>query len=53
MISLSWSIWFTPSTLAKHVCTTCGIKRHFGYVYHRPGQVYDRKEGSAIRHQRA
>jgi FADH2 O2-dependent halogenase len=32
-------------TLAKHVCTTCGIKRHFGYVYHRPGQVYDRKEG--------
>jgi tetracycline 7-halogenase / FADH2 O2-dependent halogenase len=32
-------------TLAKHVCTTCGIKRHFGYVYHRPGQIYDRKEG--------
>ena len=32
-------------TLAKHVCTTCGIKRHFGYVYHRPGQVYDRTEG--------
>ena len=31
--------------LAKHVCTTCGIKRHFGYVYHRPGQAYDRKEG--------
>src|SRR5207237_959021 len=31
--------------LAKHVCTTCGIKRHFGYVYHRPGQVYDRREG--------
>src|SRR5712692_5465849 len=32
-------------SLAKHVCTTCGIKRHFGYVYHRPGQVYDRTEG--------
>lgn len=31
--------------LAKHVCTTCGIKRHFGYVYHRPGQTYDPKEG--------
>src|ERR1051325_265909 len=31
--------------LAKNVCTTCGIKRHFGYVYHRPGQTYDRKEG--------
>ena len=31
--------------LAKHVCTTCGIKRHFGYVYHRLGQTYDPKEG--------
>jgi len=31
--------------LAKYVCTTCGIKRHFGYVYHRPGQIYDRREG--------
>ena len=31
--------------LAEHVCTTCGIKRHFGYVYHRPGQTYDPKEG--------
>src|SRR6266513_1109986 len=31
--------------LAKHVCTTGGIKRHFGYVYHRPGQIYDRREG--------
>ena len=31
--------------LAKHVCTTCGIKRHFGYVYHRLGQAYDPKEG--------
>ena len=40
-------------TLAKHVCTTCGIKRHFGYVYHRPGQVYDRNGRLAIRHQRS
>ena len=31
--------------LAKHVCATCGLKRHFGYVYHRPGQTYDPKEG--------
>jgi FADH2 O2-dependent halogenase len=31
--------------LTKHVCTTCGIKRHFGYVYHRPGRPYDRREG--------
>jgi FADH2 O2-dependent halogenase len=31
--------------LAGRVCTTCGIKRHFGYVYHRPGQIYDPKEG--------
>ncbi len=31
--------------LAGHVCTTCGIKRHFGYVYHRLDQVYDSKEG--------
>src|SRR5256885_9733088 len=31
--------------LAKRVCATCGIKRHFGYVYHRSGQTYDPKEG--------
>ena len=31
--------------LAKHVCTTCGIKRHFGYVLHHPGEAYDPKEG--------
>ncbi len=31
--------------LAKHVCTSCGIKRHFGYIYHRRGQNYDPKEG--------
>ena len=32
-------------TLAKHVSATCGIKRHFGYIYHRPGERYDPKEG--------
>ncbi len=31
--------------LAKKVCSSCGIKRHFGYVYHRPGQTYDPTEG--------
>lgn len=31
--------------LAQHVCTSCGVKRHFGYIYHRPGQTYDRREG--------
>ena len=31
--------------LAKRVCATCGIKRHFGYVYHRPGQTYNPTEG--------
>jgi FADH2 O2-dependent halogenase len=32
-------------TLAGHVATSCGIKRHFGYVYHRPHQRYDPREG--------
>jgi tetracycline 7-halogenase / FADH2 O2-dependent halogenase len=31
--------------LADHVCTTCGIKRSFGFVYHREGQAYDPREG--------
>lgn len=31
--------------LADHVCTTCGIKRSFGFVYHRPGQIHDPREG--------
>jgi len=31
--------------LADHVCTTCGIKRSFGFVYHREGQIYDPREG--------
>lgn len=31
--------------LARRVCSSCGIKRHFGYVYHRPGEVYDPTEG--------
>ena len=31
--------------LAKHVCTTCGVKRHFGYVYHRPGRTCNPREG--------
>jgi FADH2 O2-dependent halogenase len=31
--------------LATRICSSCGIKRHFGYVYHRPGQICDPKEG--------
>ena len=31
--------------LADHVCTTCGIKRSFGFVYHREGKNYDPREG--------
>lgn len=31
--------------LADHVCTTCGIKRSFGFVYHRAGQTWDPREG--------
>jgi FADH2 O2-dependent halogenase len=32
-------------SLADHVCTTCGIKRSFGFVYHREGQPWDPREG--------
>jgi FADH2 O2-dependent halogenase len=31
--------------LADHVCTTCGIKRSFGFVYHRERKAYDPREG--------
>ncbi len=31
--------------LADHVCTTCGIKRSFGYVFHREGKTYEPREG--------
>ncbi len=34
-----------PDRLAKNVCTTCGIKRSFGFAYHREGQTYDSREG--------
>lgn len=29
-----------PDRIAQHVCTTCGIKRSFGFAYHRPGQPH-------------
>jgi len=32
-----------PDRLADHVCTTCGVKRTFGFAYHRPGTIYDRR----------
>src|SRR6476620_6241885 len=34
-----------PDRLAEHVCTTCGVKRTFGFAYHRPGESYDRRRG--------
>lgn len=34
-----------PERLAKHVCTTCGVKRTFGFAYHRAGTTYDRSQG--------
>ena len=26
-----------PDQIARHVCSTCGIKRSFGFAYHREG----------------
>ena len=34
-----------PDRIAEHVCTTCGIKRGFGFAFHRPGAPYDPAEG--------
>jgi FADH2 O2-dependent halogenase len=37
-----------PDRIADHVCSTCGIKRAFGFAYHRPGQIYDCREGHQV-----
>jgi len=37
-----------PDRIADRVCTTCGIKRAFGFAYHRPGQAYDSREGHQV-----
>lgn len=37
-----------PERIASEVCSTCGIKRGFGYAYHRPGQEYDPAEGLLV-----
>src|SRR5581483_1101755 len=34
-----------PDRLAKHVCTSCGIKRSFGFAWHKEGEVYDSRHG--------
>ncbi len=34
-----------PDRVAKHITTTCGIKRAFGFAYHRPGEEYDPRDG--------
>lgn len=33
-----------PDRIAAHICRTCGIKRSFGFVYHRAGQRHDVRE---------
>jgi tetracycline 7-halogenase / FADH2 O2-dependent halogenase len=37
-----------PERIASEVCSTCGIKRAFGFAYHRPGQEYDPAEGLLV-----
>jgi tetracycline 7-halogenase / FADH2 O2-dependent halogenase len=37
-----------PERLPKHVCTTAGLKRFFGFVYQREGQPYDSREGFQV-----
>ncbi|HEV3279280.1 MAG TPA: tryptophan 7-halogenase [Terriglobia bacterium] len=37
-----------PERLAEHVCTSAGLKRYFGFCYHRPGETYDPTEGFQI-----
>ncbi|MGQ0722516.1 MAG: NAD(P)/FAD-dependent oxidoreductase [Candidatus Eiseniibacteriota bacterium] len=32
-----------PDRIQKHVCTTCGIKRSFGFAWHREGEEHDRR----------
>jgi len=34
-----------PDRIAKHICTTCGIKRSFGFSYHRQNEPYDHRMG--------
>jgi tetracycline 7-halogenase / FADH2 O2-dependent halogenase len=34
-----------PARLAAHVCTSCGIKRSFGFAFHREGEIYDSRHG--------
>ncbi len=37
-----------PERIAQEVCSTCGIKRAFGFAYHRAGQEYDPAEGLLV-----
>jgi len=37
-----------PERIAAEVCSTCGIKRGFGFAYHRPGRRFDPKEGLLV-----
>jgi FADH2 O2-dependent halogenase len=37
-----------PRAIREAVGRTCGVKRHFGYVYHRPGEVAKADEVSMV-----
>jgi len=37
-----------PERLPEHLPPTSGLKRFFGFVYHREGQTYDPREGFQI-----
>lgn len=37
-----------PERIAAEVCSTCGVKRGFGYAYHRPGEEHDPAEGLLV-----
>jgi|CZKH01.1.fsa_nt_gi FADH2 O2-dependent halogenase len=37
-----------PDRIAEHVCTSCGIKRAFGFAYHRTGKRFDPREGHQV-----
>lgn len=34
----------SPELLRRHVTSNCGVKRVFGFVYHRPGKEHDPSE---------
>lgn len=37
-----------PERIAEKVCSTCGIKRAFGFVFHRSGEAHNAREGHQL-----